>query len=235
MKTIHQDFIAGARDSIPILLGVVPFATICGVAAVSVGLTPFESIGMNLIVFAGASQLAVLQLMSAGSPWIIMVLTAWIINVRFTMYSAAIAPYLQKEPLFRKAPFAYILSDQAFGVTMSRFSNQVPSNPAWYFYGSAAIIWATWIVSATVGTLLGTLIPESWGLDFAFPLSFMALMFAALKDRPAVLAALVGGLSAIIAKGLPYNLGLVLAALLGISAGMLAENISSKDAQGAAQ
>ena len=235
MKKTYQDFIAGARDSIPILLGVVPFATICGVAAISVGLTPFESIGMNLIVFAGASQLAVLQLMGAGSPWIIMVLTAWVINVRFTMYSAALAPYLQKEPLFRKAPFTYMLSDQAFGVTMSRFSNQVPSNPAWYFYGSAGIIWATWIVSATVGTLLGTLIPESWGLDFAFPLSFMALMFAALKDRPAVLAALVGGLSAIIAKGLPYNLGLVLAALLGIGAGMLAESISSKDTQGATQ
>ena len=235
MKKTYQDFIAGARDSIPILLGVVPFATICGVAAVSVGLTPFESIGMNLIVFAGASQLAVLQLMSVGSPWVIMVLTAWVINVRFTMYSAAIAPYLQKEPLFRKAPFAYMLSDQAFGVTMSRFSNQVPSNPAWYFYGSAAIIWATWIASATVGTLLGTLIPESWGLDFAFPLSFMALMFAALKDRPAVLAALVGGLSAILAKGLPYNLGFVLAALLGIGTGVLAENISSKKAQGTAQ
>jgi predicted branched-subunit amino acid permease len=235
MQKTVQDFIAGARDSIPILLGVVPFATICGVAAINVGLTPFESIGMNLIVFAGASQLAVLQLMSVGSPWLIMVLTAWVINVRFTMYSAAIAPYLQEEPLFRKAPFAYILSDQAFGVTMSRFSNQVPSNPAWYFYGSAAIIWATWIASATVGTLLGTLIPESWGLDFAFPLSFMALMFAALKDRPAVLAALVGGLSAIFAKGLPYNLGLVLAALLGIGAGMLAESISSKKTEGTAQ
>lgn len=235
MQKTYQDFIAGARDSIPILLGVVPFATICGVAAISVGLTPFESIGMNLIVFAGAAQLAVLQLMGAGSPWLIMILTAWVINVRFTMYSAAIAPYLQKEPLFRKAPFAYILSDQAFGVTMSRFANQVPSNPAWYFYGSSAIIWATWIASATVGTLLGTLIPESWGLDFAFPLSFMALMFAALKDRPAVLAALVGGLSAIVARGLPYNLGLVLAALLGIGAGMLAESISSKKTEGTAQ
>ena len=235
MKNIHRDFIAGAHDSLPILLGVVPFATICGVAAVSAGLTPFEAIGMNFIVFAGASQLAVLQLMSVGSPWLIMVLTAWVINVRFTMYSAALAPHLQKEPLFRKASFAYVLSDQAFGVTMSRFSNQVPSNPARYFYGSAAAIWATWNASAIVGALLGTLIPESWGLDFAFPLSFLALMFAALKDRPAVLAALVGGLSAVFAKGLPYNLGFVLAALLGICAGVLAENINNKEIQGVAR
>lgn len=235
MKTIHHDFITGARDSLPILLGVVPFAMICSVAAVSVGLTPFEAMGMSFIVFAGASQLAVLQLLGEGAVWLVMILTAWVINLRFTMYSATLAPYLQKEPLCRKAPFAYILSDQAFGVTMSRFSNEVPPNPAWYFYGSAIVIWIAWQISSITGALLGTLVPESWGLDFAFPLSFMALMFAALKDRPAVIAALVGGLSAILAKGLPYNLGLVLAALLGIEAGILAENISDKKMDGAAQ
>ena len=228
MKIIHRDFITGARDSLPILLGVVPFAMICSVAAVSVGMTPLEAMGMSFIVFAGASQLAVLQLLGEGAVWLVMILTAWIINLRFTMYSATLAPYLQKEPLVRKAPFAYILSDQAFGVTMAHFANDLPSNPAWYYYGAATAIWIAWQISSITGALLGTLVPESWGLDFAFPLSFMALMFAALKDRPAVLAALVGGMSAILAKGLPYNLGLVLAALLGIGAGVLAENISDK-------
>ena len=231
MKGQHQDFIDGARDALPILLGVIPFAMICSVAAVSVGLTATEAIGMNFIVFAGASQLAVLQLMGEGAVWLVMILTAWVINLRFSMYSATLAPYLQREPLARKATFAYILSDQAFGVTMSHFANEMPANPAWYYYGAAAAIWATWNISAIIGALLGTLVPESWGLDFAFPLSFMALMFAALKDRPAVLAAVVGGLSAVLARGLPYNLGLVLAALLGIGAGVLAENITDKKLQ----
>ena len=235
MKNIQQDFIAGARDTLPILLGVVPFATICGVAAVSVGLRPFEAIGMTFMVYAGASQLAVFQLMSIGSPWLIMVLTAWVINLRFTMYSATLAPYLQKEPLARKAPFAYMLSDQAFGVTMGRFSSKLPSRPAWYFYGSAATVYVTWNVSATAGALLGTLVPASWGFDFAFPLSFMALMFAALKDRPTVVAALVGGITAVLAKGLPYNLGLVVAALLGIASGVLAESLRQPAREGAVQ
>jgi branched chain amino acid efflux pump len=231
MKSTHRDFISGARDTIPILLGVVPFAMICSVAAVSVGLTPLEAMGMSFIVYAGASQLAVLQLLGEGAVWLVMALTAWTINLRFTMYSATLAPYLQKEPLPRKAPFAYILSDQAFGVTMSRFANETPANPAWYFYGSAATVWVTWQLSSIAGALLGTLVPASWGLDFAFPLSFMALMFAALKDRPAVLAALVGGVAAVLTKGMPYNLGLVLAALLGIGAGMLAETASGKQVQ----
>jgi predicted branched-subunit amino acid permease len=235
MQNKHRDFIDGARDSLPILLGVVPFALICSVAAVSVGLTPYEAMGMSLIVFAGASQLAVLQLMGQGAVWLVMVLTAWTINLRFSMYSATLAPYLQEEPLHRKAPFAYILSDQAFGVTMSHFANEMPSNPAWYYYGAAATIWFAWQISSLVGALLGTLVPASWGLDFAFPLSFMALMFAALKDRPAVIAALVGGMSAVLAKGLPYNLGLVLAALLGIGAGVFVENLSAQKLQEAAQ
>lgn len=235
MQPKHQDFLAGAQDSLPILLGVIPFAVICSVAAVSVGLTPFEAMGMSFIVFAGASQLAVLQLIGEGAVWMVMVLTAWIINLRFTMYSATLAPYLKDEPNYRKAPFAFILSDQAFGVTMSHFANEIPANPAWYFYGTAAAIWLTWMISAIAGALLGTLVPASWGLEFAFPLSFLALMFAALKDRPAVIAALVGGLIAIISKGLPYNLGLILAALLGIGAGVLAENIAEEKMEGAAK
>ncbi len=232
MKQTHRDFIDGARAALPILLGVVPFAMICSVAAVSVGLTPLEAMGMSFIVFAGASQLAVLQLMSEGAFWLVMVLTAWVINLRFTMYSAALAPYLRDEPMRRNIPFVYALSDQAFGVTMSHFANELPANPAWYYYGAASAVWLTWTASAVVGALVGTLVPASWGLDFAFPLSFMALMFAALKDRPTVLAALVGGLSAIFFKGLPYNLGLVLAGTLGIGAGVMAETYAEKNEDG---
>jgi predicted branched-subunit amino acid permease len=224
---IHKDFYAGMQAATPILLGVVPFALVSGVAAVSVGLTPLESIGMSIIVFAGASQLAVFQLMSIGSPWIIMVLTAWVINLRFSMYSATLAPYLQKLPVLKKAPLAYMLSDQAFGVTMSHFAKDEPVSHHWFYFGAASTIWVTWQISTIAGSLLGTLIPTSWGFDFAFPLSFMALMFAALRDRPTVVAALTGGCLAVLAKGLPYNLGFVLAAFLGIVAGLLAETFKA--------
>jgi predicted branched-subunit amino acid permease len=223
MKSYHQDFIAGVRDTLPILLGVVPFGMICGVGAVSVGLTPFEAIGMMFIVFAGASQLVVYQLISIGTPWLIMVLTSLVINVRFTMYSAALAPHLQKESLSRKALLAFLITDQAFGVAMSRFVNGLPPNPAQYYYGSAVTIWVIWNICVIAGALIGTLVPQSWGIDFAFPLSFMALMFTTLRDRPTALAALVGGVIAVMAKGLPYNLGLVVAALLGITSGVVAE------------
>ena len=230
MKSTYQDFIAGARGALPILLGVVPFAMICSVAAIGVGLSPFEAAGMSFVMFAGASQLAILQLLGEGAHWAVMLFSAWIINLRFTMYSAALAPYLKDEPNYRRLPFVYVLSDQAFGVSMSHFSNEMPKNPAWYYYGAAGAIATTWLVSAIAGALLGTLVPESWGFEFAFPLSFMALMFAAIKDRPAVVAAVVGGGVAVLVKGFPYNLGLILAAFLGIGAGMLAENLAERKA-----
>lgn len=231
MNKINRDFFAGARAATPILLGVVPFAMISGAAAVSVGLTVFQAVGMSFIVFAGASQLAVFQLMSAGAPWFIMVLTAWVINLRFTMYSATLAPHLQRLPAWQKAPLAYMLSDQAFGVSMGRFVTDESVSRRWFFFGAALTVWTTWQVSAVAGALLGKLIPDSLGFDFAFPLSFMALMFAALRDRPTVMAALVGGLVAVLAKGLPYNLGLVLASLLGIAAGYLSESLKNRQGE----
>ena len=235
MKPIHNDFLAGARAVLPILLGVVPFAMITGVAAVGVGLSPLDSFGMSVIVFAGASQLAVLQLMKIGSPWIIMVLTAWIINLRFIMYSAVLAPAMQKLPTGRKSLLAYMLSDQAFGVSVSYFTTHPEVDRNWFYFGTALTIWVTWQISAIAGSLLGTLIPTSWGLDFAFPLSFMALMFAALTDHPTVVAAIAGGLTAVLGKPLPNNIGLVLATLVGIGSGLLAENMLPVNRQGRAQ
>lgn len=225
---LNQDFFAGARAALPILLGVAPFAMISGAAAVSVGLSAFEAVGMSFIVFAGASQLVVFQLMSAGSPWIIMLLTAWVINLRFTMYSATLAPFLQRLPTWQKALLAYMLSDQAFGVSMGRFVTDETVSRRWFYFGAALTVWTTWQVSAVTGALLGKLIPDSWGFEFAFPLSFMALMFGALRDRPSVIAALTGGMIAVLAKGLPYNLGLVLASLHGITAGFLAEMLKTR-------
>jgi predicted branched-subunit amino acid permease len=229
---INKDFLSGVRGALPILIGVIPFAMISSVAAVSVGLTFFEAVGMSVIVFAGASQLAVFQLISVGSPWIIMVLTAWVINLRFTMYSATLAPYLQKLSTWQKALLAYMLSDQAFGVSLSHFVVNENVSHRWYFFGAAFTVWVAWQISAVIGALMGALVPASLGFDFAFPLSFMALMFGALRDRPTVVAALVGGIIAILAKTLPYNTGLVLAIFLGIAAGYLAESL--KPLQGAA-
>ena len=157
-----------------------------------------------------------------------MVLTAWIVNLRFTMYSATLAPYMQKLSVGQKSLLAYMLSDQAFGISMSHFAENEKVSQRWFYFGAALIIWVAWQIGTIIGALLGALIPASWGFDFAFPLSFMALMFGALRDYPTVVAALAGGIIAVLAKGLPYNTGLVLATFLGIAAGYLAESLKTR-------
>ncbi len=231
----QNDFLAGVRATLPILLGVIPFAMITGVAAAGVGLSVLDAFGMSVMIAAGASQLAMLQLMKTGSPWVILVLTAWIINLRFIMYSAALAPSLQKLKTQQKLLLAYMLSDQAFGISMSYFATHKDVNRRWFYFGTALAVWVTWQAGAIAGSLLGTLVPASWGFDFAFPLSFMALMFSALSDRPMVAAAVAGGLTAVLGKGLPYNLGLILAVLVGVGCGLLAENMQRRAHPGRAQ
>jgi predicted branched-subunit amino acid permease len=157
---MNKDFFAGVRGALPILIGVIPFAMVSGVAAASVGLTLFETVGISVIVYAGASQLVVYQLMSAGSPLIIMVLTAWVINMRFTMYSATLAPYLQKLSVGQKALLAYMLSDQAFGISLSHFVINKKVNHRWYYFGAALTIW----IACTVGRAC----PSQLGLGFCF-------------------------------------------------------------------
>jgi len=221
----QAQFMAGLKAITPILLGVVPFATIAGIAAVEIGLSPGLAIGMSLLMFAGASQLAAIQLLALEASPFIIVLTALIINLRFVMYSASLAPHLKQASPRLKALLAYLLTDQAYAVSISQFTKQPAkrSHRHWFYLGAALAMWVTWQTGAALGALLGTQVPASWSLDFAIPLTFLALAVPTIKDRATLAAALGGGLVAVAAFSLPYNLGLVGGALGGISLGVWLE------------
>ena len=93
----------------------------------------------------------------------------------------------------------------------------------WYFLGAGFTLWAAWQVSTAAGIFLGAQVPSRWSLDFTLALTFIALVFPALKDRAATAAALVAGVLAVLAFGLPYKLGLMVAAVAGIGVGLAVE------------
>ncbi len=219
---VKDDFLQGAKDLSPILLGVLPFAMIVGVTAVNVGIPPLQAIAMSVIVFAGASQLAAIELMSKTAPVAVVVLTALIINLRFTMYSASLAPYFRELNHFWKVISAYILSDQAYAVSITEFRGR-KRNKIWYYLGAAFILWFTWQTGTILGVLVGSSLPQGLSLEFAVPLTFMALLFPNLKGKASKLTALIAGIVAVLAAGLPYNLGLVTAALIAIVTGAAAD------------
>lgn len=214
----------GVRAMSPILLGVIPFGLIFGVTAVNADVPAVAAWASSFLVFAGASQIALVEVMDGGGTPIIAVLTAVIINARHMMYSADTGRYTAREHFGTKLGVAYLLTDQAYLVSGHRFPD--PSNAAGYvrFYvGAGLTLWTMWQISTTSGMILGSAIPESWSLEFAIPLTFMALLVLAVKDRPTLLAAVVGGGVAVAAIGLPYHLGLPLGTAAGIAVGMLAE------------
>ena len=228
MQTTRRSaFSNGILAVVPIVPGVIPFGMICGVTAVKAGLSPEVAMGMSVFIFAGASQLAAIQLLSQGALPVVIVFTSLVINLRFAMYSASLAPHFQHLPKRWRWPLAYLLTDQAYAMSINNYNNTSPETQPhkhWFYLGIASTMWVVWQPATAAGILLGAAIPSSWSLDFAIPLTFMALLIPGLRDRPTLVAALVGGSVSVFAATLPFNLGLVLAALSGIGAGLVAES-----------
>lgn len=222
--TVRAAFVRGVRDVLPVVIGVVPFGLIVGVSAVAAGLTTADTLASSLLVFAGASQLAMIDLLGQDAPWLVAVLTAAVINVRMVMYSASLAPWFASLPVGRRAGAAYFLTDQSFALAVTRYTTTETTTPRSrlaYYLGTAIPLWANWQVMTVVGALAGAAVPEDVPLAATIPLVFLALLVPAVSDRPTLGAALVGGGVAVAAAPLPANLGLVVGALAGIAAGVV--------------
>lgn len=215
-------YLRGVRDFAPIILGIVPFGLVAGIASIDAGLDIFHAVGFSTIVLAGASQLASIALIGQDATFIVIVATALIINARFIMYSASLATHLAGLPLPRRVMAAYLLTDQSYAFSIIRYRNESwdVSQKLAYYVGVGTTLWLVWQVSTVLGVLLGASLPAEWSLDFAVPLVFLALLVPAVRDRADGAAAVVAGVLAVTAAGLPYNLGLPIAAVAGIGAGV---------------
>ena len=228
--TRRQELLAGCRDELPILLGVAPFGMIYGAIALRAGISTFTAQAMSSIVFAGSAQFIATQLFAERSPAVVVVFTVFLVNLRHALYSASVAPYVRKLRSGWRWLLAYLLTDEAYAVIASRCMRD-DARPAvapsphrhWYFLGAGLTLWATWQVSTAAGLFLGARVPARWSLEFTLPLTFIALVFPALRDRASGAAALSAGALAVLAAGLPYKLGLVAAAVAGIAVGLAAE------------
>jgi len=225
-RTGMDAFMHGVRTLIPLTPGVIPFGLVTGVMAIEMGMSPGMTMGMTLLFYSGSAQMVALQLLHNGVLPVAIVVTALIINLRFIMYSASLAPRLHHLPRRWTWPMSYLLSDQSFALYSLRFSSGEPDRFGHYFYaGTAVAMWLTWQLSVLAGVFLGASIPESWSLSFAIPLSFLALLVPNLRSAASLGAAAVGGSIAVLAVNMPYNLGLVMASIGGVFTGLLIENI----------
>ena len=219
----RADVLEGFRDGLPVLLGTVPYALVMGVAAASAGLTPSEAAGLSAFVFAGLSQLAAVDLIDQGASVVVVVATALIINARFTMYSASIAPHLERLGRGWRYLCPFFLIGPVYAVALAAYEADRPAHYGWYMLGLGVPSWVAWVVGTVVGMALGAGIPDEWQLGFAVPLVFVAIVTQFIDDRGTVAAALVAGGASVGVVGLPFGLGLVVASVVGILAGVVVE------------
>jgi 4-azaleucine resistance transporter AzlC len=223
-------FVSGVKATAPVLLALVPFALAFGTMATGSGLSALQALAMSVFVFAGAAQLAMVPLISAGASVAVIVLTVLVINLRMTLYSASLAPHFRPLPAGWKGLLSYLLTDQAYAATITRFDEGQTEevDKRWYYLGAALAVWVTWQPAAMLGVFLGSRVSEGWSLDFVLPLTFIALVLPAIKDRLTATAALSAGGTAIFVAAMPLNLGLITAALVGVMGGLVAENVAGR-------
>ena len=221
-ETTKSIFFKGVKDAAPFLLVVGPFALLFGVVAAQAGLNVIEALSFSVAVIAGAAQLTALQLMVDQAPTLIVLASALAVNLRMAMYSASLAPYLGKAPLWHRALAAYFIVDQSYGCSVLAYE----LHPHWtvrqrlvYFWGTVAPVCPVWFIFTVVGAQLGGSIPEWLALDFAVPITFLAIIAPMLRSRAHVAAALVSIVVALALAWLPYNLGLLVAGLFGMITG----------------
>lgn len=212
-------FVAGVRDSLPIYLGFVPFGIVVGFTAVDLGLTPLEATVMSALLYAGAAQLAAVFLMAEGAGIALVGLTVFLINARFTMYSASLAPIFKPRSRVRKALYTFLIVDALYALAIPRFRRSDDGQVHRYYFGAGVSLWGSWIIGTMIGAGLDVTALDAFPVELVLPLVFLALLFPVIEDRPSAVTAIVAGGVAVVAAPLDYNAGLLVGAGTGLLVG----------------
>ncbi|MFB0534140.1 MAG: AzlC family ABC transporter permease [Anaerolineae bacterium] len=220
-----RDFRRGLLATLPLAPGVVAFGLLYGMMARQVGFRFWEAWTMSLIVHAGSAQFTALGMWESTGA-IPIILTTLVINLRHLLMGASVASHLRGLSPLWKALLALWMSDESYALAIAEY--ELGRGSHWYFLGANVGVYLTWPTSGLLGALVGAAIPDPsrYGLDLVFPLAFLGLLTAFLKDRISLAVALgAGGLALLWADLLPGKWYVVVAGLLGSGLGLLLEKV----------
>lgn len=228
-RTAKQEFTAGVLDELPLQVGIVPFGLVFGILGVESGLSPIQTICLSLILFGGASQIVFAQLVAATTHFGIILSSVTMINLRHVLYGLSMASHLRRLPLYWRVLLAYFLTDEAYAVSIRRFSQQ-PHSRYMHFHllGTGLTLHLFWQASTICGVLIGQTLPDMLALGFVVPLTFIAVIAPVMKRQAELVAAGFATITVFLTYQLPWNLWLILAAFSGIAGGLIAEQLADK-------
>jgi 4-azaleucine resistance transporter AzlC len=211
----------------PLVVSAIPFALVVALAITESGIGNLIGWSSAPIIFAGAAQLTLITLLGTGTAVVAAVSAALVINARHMMYSAALAPTFQKQPKWFRWLGPYALLDQTFALVILRKDDDPKDFRTYYLAASATFI-IFWNITVALGLMVGPVVPESWQLEFAVPVMFVGIVVMSVDRYPKAVAAIVGAGVSYLFAGLPNRSGLLVGALFGIVAGVLADRWSER-------
>jgi predicted branched-subunit amino acid permease len=226
---MNPAFRQGAREGLltvlPFSVGTISWAMVTGLAMRSSGLSPGEAMGMSVLVYAATAQLGALPLIASGAPLWLIFLTGLVLNLRFVIFSASIAPVFHDRPWAQRLASSYLLTDSGFTLLSPRLLTDRDPHWRWgYYLGPSLYGWLLWQACVLVGVLGAGWLPRDWSLEFMATIALLVMLVPMARTRPMLLAALVAGLAAVLLHALPLRLGLFIAIAAGIATGFVAES-----------
>ena len=219
---ISRDFWQGVRDGMPFILVILPFGAVFGVVATEAGLNVAQVMGFSILVIAGAAQFVAVQMMVDNAPVLIVLAASLAVNLRMAMYSASLAPHLGALPWWKRGVLSYVMVDQGYAAAILKYDttpDMTPDAKLRYFLGVVVPLVPVWYLSTWGGAVLGAAFPAGLPIDFAVPITFLALIVPMLRSLAHVAAAMTSVIGVLVFTFLPFNLGLLVAALFAMMAG----------------
>ena len=213
----------GAIDVSPLMIPVVPFGIIYGVIGMDLGIGPYMTLGLSIIIFGGASQILLLELFSGGASSLVILSSVGAVNARHVLYGAVLSEHLSSLKLSWKIILSYVMTDQAFAVSNNYFKKDNKNiDQHYHLLGSGFTCWTIWQVSTILGIVLGSVVPEKLGVSFTISLTFLALLIGDFRKFKNIIVMLVSGLVATIGYNtIPFKAYIIVAALTALIVGVL--------------
>ncbi len=210
------------RGLFPISIFVIPFGIAFGVAADEQGVTAIQAIAMSILVFSGAAQFASLELWHKPIAFGSLALIVLALNARHIVIGAALSPWINALPIWKRALTLGFLSDPNFADSQPAFKSG--ERDIGRLLGGGLILWMNWIIGTTIGALAGAGIgdPEIFGLDVVMVCFFAATFTGRLENRTTIIPALIASTVAVLSIGfVPTGWNIILAAIVGGIGGVI--------------
>ncbi len=229
MYSISKTFYKGVIDILPLMIPVVPFGIIFGAIGIELGFGPYLTYATSIIIFSGASQIVILQLLSSGASYLVGIASSSVVSTRHFLYGAVVSQHLNHLSIFWKIGLSYLLTDQAFAVSNEYFKkNNKNKFKHYHLVGSGLTLWIIWQVTTILGIILGSIVPEELGLTFTIPLTFLALLVNYLRNFDHLFVIALSGISSIIFFDVPFKAYIILSSIIALFGAILLMKINKK-------